>query len=281
MIKKAFSLIELSIVLIIIAVIIAGVTQSSSLLAKAKLQSAQSATLNSPVAGIPDLIMWFETTLDKSFATTDGSVQTEDGTQITAWNDINPQSSTGVHATFVMWSEGISYRKNGINGLPSLYSDNSNISFGDNGFPKINAPSQTIFAVYMMTSEVFPSMSLGCCDVYNALSASSGDRGLQVYNGYVAATDSFPINSTEIASMTSDSSYANLYINGKNEVPNEVITVPSSAGSFLINFENGQGYLSELILFDRALKDEERQEVEQYLGKKYGVNVVKENRPTI
>jgi prepilin-type N-terminal cleavage/methylation domain-containing protein len=277
--KKAFSLIELSIVLLIIAIIIAGVTQSSSLLAKAKLQSAQSATLNSPVAGIPDLIMWFETTSDKSFATTDGSTQTEDGTQITTWNDINPQSSTGVHSSFLRYGQGISYRINGINGLPSLDIHNSDIDFGDNdGYPKISAP-QTMFVVFMVHEGGVNFAYYN--ENYFAFVAEESERYLNTISGPNMVDDAFSIvDSAMTASMTNDGLYANLYINGKNGVSNAASAI-MTAGRLNITFEMGSGYLSEVILFDRVLKDEERQAVEQYLGKKYGVNVVKENRPTI
>ncbi len=35
--------------------------------------------------------------------------------------------------------------------------------------------------------------------------------------------------------------------------------------------ENWLGLISEFIVFDRALKTEERQSIEKYLGQKYGI----------
>ena len=66
--KKAFSPIELSIVILIIGILIAGVTQSSRLIRQAKLKTAQ--TLTSGADGV------------------------------TTWYDINPQSSSKNNATF-------------------------------------------------------------------------------------------------------------------------------------------------------------------------------------
>lgn len=46
--KKAFSLIELSIVILIIGILVAGVTQSSRLINAMRIQSIRSLTINSP-----------------------------------------------------------------------------------------------------------------------------------------------------------------------------------------------------------------------------------------
>ncbi len=65
--QKAFSLIEVSIVLLIIGILVAGVTQGSRLVRASRLQTAQNLTINSPVAGIPNLSAWWETSLESSF----------------------------------------------------------------------------------------------------------------------------------------------------------------------------------------------------------------------
>ena len=54
-ITKAFSLIELSIVILIIGILVAGVTQSSRLIKQMRLAMIKSMTLNSPVSSIKDL----------------------------------------------------------------------------------------------------------------------------------------------------------------------------------------------------------------------------------
>ena len=66
-IKKAFSLIELSIVILIIGILVAGVTQSSRLVSQFRLLSARNITQSSPVHSIKDLLIWLETTSTKSW----------------------------------------------------------------------------------------------------------------------------------------------------------------------------------------------------------------------
>lgn len=61
--KQAFSLIELSIVILIIGILVAGVTQSSRLVRQIKLYSAQSITRSSDINSIGEMVFWAETTL--------------------------------------------------------------------------------------------------------------------------------------------------------------------------------------------------------------------------
>ena len=108
--NKAVSLIELSIVVLVIGILIAGVIQGSRMLVDSRLKSARALTRSSPVAGIKDLALWLETTSAESFL----SSQAENGTQLTLWNDINPQvrnpffarwgSSSGLFGWCCFWS---------------------------------------------------------------------------------------------------------------------------------------------------------------------------------
>ncbi|GDX36119.1 hypothetical protein LBMAG18_06300 [Alphaproteobacteria bacterium] len=114
---KAFSLIELSIVILIIGILVAGVTTSSRLVNQMRLTSARSLTLSSPVSAISDLSLWYETTSPKSF----DSENPSNGEYIAKWYDLNPQrlekldlSQTGADSSKPI------YETNAINGLPAL-----------------------------------------------------------------------------------------------------------------------------------------------------------------
>ena len=65
--KKGFSLIELSIVILIIGIIIAGITQSSRLVELYRLSAARTQTQSSPVNAIDGLVVWYDSTSEESF----------------------------------------------------------------------------------------------------------------------------------------------------------------------------------------------------------------------
>jgi len=62
--KTAFSLIELSIVVLIIGILIAGISQSSRLIKAMKLSTARSLTRSSDVNSINNLTAWFDATAE-------------------------------------------------------------------------------------------------------------------------------------------------------------------------------------------------------------------------
>lgn len=86
--KKAFSLIELSIVILIIGILIAGVTQGSRLVGAMRLASAKALTQSSPIASMRNLHSWYEATSEGSFL----EAETEDSTALTIWKDIGPNT---------------------------------------------------------------------------------------------------------------------------------------------------------------------------------------------
>jgi prepilin-type N-terminal cleavage/methylation domain-containing protein len=283
--KKAFSLIELSIVILIIGIIIAGVTQSSSLLRKAKIQSAQNLTKNSPVAGIEDLSLWVESTLPESFV----SSQTEEGQLITQWNDINPQSTDKFYLTnsvdapnFIALNQFYS-ESAGPGGLPSIYFDDTALGEMDltnapNGSIKVgssknNSGKETTFFVYKVISG-------GISNFYGRWYFEISPGGLYNFMSNIATVSGGTVShDSEILSSTMGGSQFNLYINGSNTIT--ATTTQKLYISEIFGFNGGSFYLSEIIIFDRILKDEERHSVEQYLGSKYGVNVAVTATPAV
>ena len=124
--KKAFSLVELSIVLLIIGVIIAGITSSSLLIDKARLRNARSITQSSPINSIKNLSLWLEPTMENAFATGTTSFTNIDVPQnsqaIGRWNNMNnhvlsPEDNSPSQASSAVQPL---YIKNAINNLPAL-----------------------------------------------------------------------------------------------------------------------------------------------------------------
>ena len=289
--SRAFSLIELSIVILIIGILIAGITQASRLVRESKLKTAQTLTKSSPVAGIPGLALWLEPTLDESFAIAGGADQAEEGAIVNQWNDINPQSSS----KYFMNNDtsAVTYSSSaGAYGLPSVRFDAdgalnlSNDTFANSG-TDVGLPIKylTYFIVYQTADsganvEVEnDSDATGYTVRYDHTTSArsfeypQGAGSLQTTGGPTPSV-------AEIVSITLDSTSSNMYVNGVNAASISGLASATSSGSsdgiFQLNNNGSEAEnFSELIIFDRALKNEERQSVEEYLGKKYGIKVVK------
>ncbi len=114
--KLAFSLIELSIVILVIGILVLGVTKGSNILNKSRLESARNLTKNSPVHGIDGLSLWFETSTDDSFLDS----ETQDSGFISQWKSINSQTDSDFIITQSNNALKPTYVKNGINNLPAV-----------------------------------------------------------------------------------------------------------------------------------------------------------------
>ncbi len=105
--------IELSIAVLIIAILIAGVAQGSRLVAASKIKSVMALTKASLISSIKDLVFWLETSdISNITSATNGAGAPEDGDQISLWHDSSPfnspgfdfiQASPGKQPTYVKW----------------------------------------------------------------------------------------------------------------------------------------------------------------------------------
>jgi prepilin-type N-terminal cleavage/methylation domain-containing protein len=142
--KSAFTLVEIAVVVAIIATLIAGITQSSTLIKTARVAAARSATANSVVPRIENLVAWYETSTRQSFL----SSQAIDETQISTWFDISPLSIVGNKNSLIRSvSTDVTYEESAINKVPS-------VQFSGSGFLSLSTFYQgslsqaTIFLVF-------------------------------------------------------------------------------------------------------------------------------------
>ena len=115
--QKAFSLVELSMVILIIGILIGGVSQGIDLYGDFRLTSARNLTSGSIVARVPNLSMWWETTAENSFV----NPKPNDGDLINQWNDINSQRAMKINLFNTSNSTSRpAYKASAINNLPAL-----------------------------------------------------------------------------------------------------------------------------------------------------------------
>ena len=286
---KAFSLIEVSIVILIIGILIAGVTQSTSLYNKFRVNMAQSLTRSSPVSGIKDLLLWYETSMDNSFIASEiaDSVTTKN---ISTWRNISSQTTSAPDATASALLRPV-YNASMINGLPSLTFDGSSDYLVVNGisdqFSGSNKPA-TIFMVAKMASTasrtffcfcsnslLAPRMQLSSAGTYLTTSRDDANTNKQ-YTGSISVN----VDQFQIISYKSDTNVS-LKVNGAFAINAQDANVGTRTfENFTIGAANSTsvsarflGEMAEFILFSRALTTEEIQAVEKYLSQKYGIGL--------
>jgi prepilin-type N-terminal cleavage/methylation domain-containing protein len=293
---NAFSLIELSIVVLIIGILIAGVTQGSRLVRQSKLKVAQNLTNSAAISSMPNLVLWLEPTLDNSITSATNGSNPEDGDAISSWNDSNTQLTSKINVTQATSLNQPTYMNNGINGLPSLkfdgvnsilYSMTAPISPGSDTYTMI-AVWNSITLPDSMLMEQRPSgfptfLRYGAFWLNNAnlkFSGAANDTGtiatisagknyidIMVINNNLSPNVNSYLNSNTPATGTSASP-------STLNIGNYMFSVGGRTTSPITSYSNlANVMLSEIIIFDRALKKSEIIDVNSYLSKKYGILV--------
>ena len=290
--KLAFSLIELSVVILIIGVLVVGITQGTKILNSARLSSAKSLTQGSPVSTIDNLVMWLETTSDKSFDASE-KVDTVFGATgtITSWNDISLQATSPNNATQNSINNKPRYIANGINGLPVVNFDGALNPNGDylnwNGTSLANS-NYTIFVVEQRRSSAGNNYFIGGINTGQNQELHLGYRTntlftfAQYSNDYDMPISGYTSPIAKIHSFTFNSAIGkNYYLNGQIPSGGTCITTNCKTGlsSYLSAStglrDPGNGYfngdIGEIIVFNKFLNNTERTSVEDYLKTKWRI----------
>lgn len=279
---KAFSLVEMSLVLLLISAVIIGMLKGSSLIGKSRLAAAQTITKKSPVNDLTDLVAWFETSLDTSFLPS----EKKDGSLISVWHDNNPDASTRNNATQENSLFRPRYYKDIFNvGIPGIRFDGADDLMLFNGSFLVNS-NYTVFVVEKRESNKNSSFFIG---------GSNSDNNSNLHLGYNSSTSlTFGHNSSDLlysveAYQDPIEQFHTFYFNyesgkkywlngGTNEDASE-----SEQNSALQSYDNPaigrsesnyySGSIAEIIIFSRALKISEKELVETYLSKKYNIKI--------
>ncbi len=291
--SKAFSFLEISVVIMIIGLLISAILTGSEVVTSSKLIHARSLTQNSPVASISGLALWLDTTSEKSFF----RLESKEGAAISRWNDINPEASV---SNYLSNSSGTTsehpiYKETCINGLPCLY-------FNGTTNNKITSPKQMgIRTKYISMFLVFTGSESATASYASSVFSSGGawddNSGAFILGTTANPNKYFSYNMPSTYGIQYRSCTPVAYMNPKQEYVYGVIddnsssifhyvngAVANSVGSNsgvltktlgIVSIGNGsyQGNIGEVIIFTKALTTTERKSVEQYLGKKWGIAI--------
>lgn len=286
-IPKGFSLIELSIVILIIGILVAGIVSGSRLYLKSKVKMAQSLTNSSPAASIANMILWYETSLDSSFANN----QNSDNIKQSFWMDINPQRIVKYNVTQSTPENQPTFYENVLNGLPSLRFDGSSVmNFGNNVIGEFLNTDYTIFLVSQQrgtTANAWGSL-IGTPNLNSfsiGYSLSAGINSMRLSQSADVRYE-IPSYSSPIPYVTSvwfsQSSGKKIRVNGAGgtgtSTSNDLNPITNLSGGLSLGRFNSAGYfvgdMFEVIIYNRALTNEERYAIEGYLGQKYSIPMV-------
>jgi prepilin-type N-terminal cleavage/methylation domain-containing protein len=280
---KAFSLIEISLVIVIIGILIAGISTGVDLFYDSKLATAQSLTKSAPVRRIDGLFTWIEATSPESFATTP-----KDGDSIGLIKDLGFKMDK---VNFVQTGNNNLkpiYKPRNLNDLPALYFDGSNDFLVSEKSYTSSIFSNSQVTIFMVIKYVGANNIIA---VFLKHELTSYRIGFEINDGKVrfdfpnpsrnATMNSSAVNKNIIITGISNKSNQKLYVNSILEVEivnaDNVYISNSSGGIYLgrnvsdqfpTNFNFG-----ELIIYDRALTIKEMDLVTKYLSKKWGIKI--------
>ena len=287
-VRKAFSLIELSIVILIIGILVAGVTQASRLVNQMRLLTIRNINQTSPIHNIDDLIIWLDATTESSFIDS----EREDGQRLSEWNEVSIKKTQRLKLIQTDVNKRPIYTLNAINQLPAVKFDDVALLPGVRVFVYPSAVSgdfiplnqATVFMVFLvdqisyvstflwevggvgrfLTHSIWPDNNIYfdfgvCCDATSRIAVATNP------NNYIKT----PRIMTYIKTPTTLTVKSNLVVIGS--ASGATSTIPAGR---VADFSLGNGLagkIGEFVYFNRALKAEEIQAIEAYLSKKWAI----------
>lgn len=276
--KTGFSLLELSVVLIIISILISSIIGASVALHTARLTSARSLTKTSDIKDIPGITLWLDAVSIESF----DDVDIYDGDTIPNWYDIKSSPTAPHIATQTLPTNKPTYLKDGVGKLPAVVFDGvddflSVENFSANGFITIFVVGKFANSNFIIehgdditTEDGFSFYGVGT-------PPTTVKRGTGISSN-VISNNWFTPNQDAIGVMRYDGTNISYKLNGNAFINAATSSAPDSAinAKLYIGARGGtslfsSGSFGEIIIFDRALTDDEVNMVLKYLNKKWGV----------
>lgn len=272
--KSAFSLIELSVVLIVIGLLAVGIMKSSVVLQAAKLYGARSMTKSAVVNDISGITLWLEATSVDSF----DSANIDDGDSVDNWNDIKSSSIGNYIATES--TNPPSYNPIILDDLPGVVFDGTDDSLEIANFDA-NAYI-TLFVVGKFNSSDFLVEhgtnatsnggflfdGSGVPTTVRRSSNSVANSSSTSWFGSSLALGVMRYDGSNISYKSNDASFTNASTSTVSNIfLDSTLYIGARAGSSLFT----DGAFGEIIMFDRALSDDEVDDIVEYLIKKWDI----------
>ena len=288
--RQAFSLVELSVVIIIIGILIAGISTGIDLYSDFKISTARNLTRNSVVPRINDLALWFESVGEGVFINQNNSPNIKDNENVRTWRSVGLQGFSQMDIGQGNASLSPKYVKNGINSLPSLEFNSTNNNMRMVGtLPNIFKLESTIFVVLNSTSLNASINQSYIFTIYGNLMSfdsfiSSNNASSHLYNGairdHVVASIQYrkPFIYRKIynSALNSSTAHINGILRGSATAGFSGFYGSNPTVSFVLGNHGTAsrtfgGHFAEIIIYNRALNEKEVESIEDYLKKKWAI----------
>ena len=281
--KKAFSLTELAVVLLVITLLASLIAKGSDMIQASRIATARALTSTSPVPKVPGLVAWYESTLKESFPSNEQ--KQKESSKISTWYDVSPSSIVDQkNALTRIANSSVTFEPIGINKLPSIRFDGSgeidlsNFYQGDlrnktffiifqphdiNGTPHILSTDDTEKAIGITANTI--ALWGGSKTVSSATGSNAADFNLG--KNYVIAA--------YFNGATSES-YDNDTENRTGDAAIAADTIITSRGLAIGGNSSGSyftGFISEVVVYNRLVTDQERRDVMRYLAQKWEITL--------
>jgi len=299
--KKAFSLTEISIVITIIGIIIAGIIGSNFVIKKFSIdiaskrpKTAESVIITFTPQLKDNLILWLDAANKNSF-----SQDIIDQDQISYWKSVNFLDTT-YKITQNNQTNMPTYHEYGINNLPAIYFDGNDFLLKNNLNSQLTKNKSEITIFTVLTLEGY---SAYIYDLYNP--STNILFSSQINNNYSSTSSNIKLSygSTNDASNSSNheslfdkdkflkpqiitmirrndisqilvnnSNFGNNSSSNNSNLPNNVVA------DFYLGSKNNSslffnGYIAELIIFNKGLSDDQITHINKYLSKKWRIKL--------
>jgi prepilin-type N-terminal cleavage/methylation domain-containing protein len=280
--RKGFSLIEISVVILIIGVLIAGISQASDMIDEAALKGARTASKGSRVGRVKDLVLWLDAVSDGGSLTA-ANKQAVDADPVTQLKDMNPRSSAKL--TLAGTS---TFSSNKVSGLPGLVFNGSSHFFKLADRFDNSTGEYTIYLVYQPVAipasashVIFEKRNTAQSGAfpYKLEIESTGFYKFSDSNGSLYGAKKASTGKVNLIKLTrSSAGKLEIFVddviksgsdNSTSVVNSFELIIGAQNGSSLSNYANGR--IGELIIFERDLAPAEKADIEAYLFKKWKI----------
>lgn len=293
--KKGFSIIELGVVILVIIIILSLIRLTENYFAQNKIDNANKYTQDSVVKSTSDLILWFETSDKSSFS----EIEQEDLSAISNWLSSSQFAQQPISFEQKIANNRPNFIKSAINNLPVIEFN------GVNSFLELDLTNQLNFrniSIFLVSSSKnfvndqstiisfktndnkFSLNNIKKENFYNLqFTIDNNSKTVEQFN----LSKDLSIKTPVIIEASVSETVINFKINNQfvnqfnhnftSDNINKIIlgayqTYQSNQNINNVDYANFlHGQIAELIIFNRQLTDQEGQEINQYLQKKWAI----------